>query len=436
MAQFAVVAIDRHRLQPELPRQHVQRLDVLDRRVLGHVDRLADPSADERLHRRHHPDVALVVDRVVAHRAGEHRQVCRRQVRGPDDRHVLVDVGDDVVDLLRLIAETTQGPRHGLVDDRHRPPTDQLLRLDQRQVGFDPRRVTVHRQADRSGRRDDRGLAVAHAVGGGVTYDRVPGRASRIDQIGRNHAVAVEVAGGLAVHLEHAEHGVGLVGEAVERTDAGGGPSARGVGRARHQRGDCCRPRPALLGVVGQAERHEQRAEVGITQSELSQRPRGVTDLLGRIVRVTDEDLLGREQHVDRVRERPDIEPTIVLQVLQQVDRREIARAVVDVEVLRAVPHDDAVHHVRVVPRLGQVVREFDALVDAIDQTDRCVHVVDLVIGDRLTQHCRLPGQREPDLRCVAMHAPPRDAQVERGLVRGDDRRPVLALVRERLRSC
>ena len=83
--------------------------------------------------------------------------------------------------------------------------------------------------------------------------------------------------------------------------------------------------RPSL-GVVREAERHQQRTEVGVAEPELSQRPRGVTDLLGRIVGVTDEDLLRREQHVDGVRERPHIEPAVVLQVLQQIDRREIAR--------------------------------------------------------------------------------------------------------------
>ena len=35
------------------------------------------PPLKERLHRRHHPHVALVVDRVVAHRAGEHRRGAR-----------------------------------------------------------------------------------------------------------------------------------------------------------------------------------------------------------------------------------------------------------------------------------------------------------------------------------------------------------------------
>ena len=55
---------------------------------------------DERLHRRHHRDVAHVVDRVVAHRAREHRQVLGLEHRRTDDRLVLVDVGDDRVDLV------------------------------------------------------------------------------------------------------------------------------------------------------------------------------------------------------------------------------------------------------------------------------------------------------------------------------------------------
>ena len=40
-------------------------------------------------------------DRVVAHRARERRHVLRCQVGCAEHRHVLVDVGDDLVDLLR-----------------------------------------------------------------------------------------------------------------------------------------------------------------------------------------------------------------------------------------------------------------------------------------------------------------------------------------------
>ena len=42
LADLAVVAVDRDRLQPELPRQLVERGDVVDGDLLGHVHGLGD----------------------------------------------------------------------------------------------------------------------------------------------------------------------------------------------------------------------------------------------------------------------------------------------------------------------------------------------------------------------------------------------------------
>ena len=125
---------------------------------------LADGAADEGLDRPHHPDVSGVVDRVVAHRAGEHGQVLGDQVRRTDDRLVLVDVGDDVVDLLGHVAEPGQRPRDRLVDDRHRPATDELLGLHQTEIGLDAGGVAVEHERDGAGRGQHTGLGVAHAV--------------------------------------------------------------------------------------------------------------------------------------------------------------------------------------------------------------------------------------------------------------------------------
>ena len=75
LGDLAVVAVDRDRLEAELPGLEMELLDVVDRDLFGHVDGLGDGTGDERLHGAHHLDVAHVVDRVVAHRAGEHRHV-------------------------------------------------------------------------------------------------------------------------------------------------------------------------------------------------------------------------------------------------------------------------------------------------------------------------------------------------------------------------
>ena len=105
LGALAAVAVDRDRLEAELPALEVDRLDLLGRGRLGHVHGLADRAREERLDRGHHPDVAHVVDGPLAvdrlERAVEDRQVLRLEARRAFDRLVLVDVGDDLLDLVR-----------------------------------------------------------------------------------------------------------------------------------------------------------------------------------------------------------------------------------------------------------------------------------------------------------------------------------------------
>ena len=126
-----------------------------------------------------------VVDGVVTHGAGKDRQVLRPHVGRPDDRLVLVDVGDDLVDLLGPVAQLAQSPRDGLVDDRHGAAAHQLLGLHQPEVGLDAGGVAVHQQADGAGRRQHRGLGVAHAVLLGQLDGGVPRLLGRRQQLGR-----------------------------------------------------------------------------------------------------------------------------------------------------------------------------------------------------------------------------------------------------------
>src|SRR5487761_2565027 len=71
-------------------------------------------------------EMAQVVDRVVAHRAGEDRQVLGLEGRRADDRLVHVDVVDDGRHLVLGVAEDLEGARHGLVDDGHVAATAEL----------------------------------------------------------------------------------------------------------------------------------------------------------------------------------------------------------------------------------------------------------------------------------------------------------------------
>src|SRR6185369_10376074 len=106
----------------------------------GYVDRLRDGAGDERLHRAHHPDVAERMDRARAARrlegAIEDREIVRPERRGVLDGLLLVDVLDDLLDLLRVVAESLQGARDRVVDDLQEPAADELLVLDERDVGL------------------------------------------------------------------------------------------------------------------------------------------------------------------------------------------------------------------------------------------------------------------------------------------------------------
>src|SRR3546814_19560567 len=61
--------------------------------------------------------VARVVDGVVTHGAGEHGQVLRVEIGAADERLVLVDVGDDGVDLGGRVAELGERQRERSVDE-------------------------------------------------------------------------------------------------------------------------------------------------------------------------------------------------------------------------------------------------------------------------------------------------------------------------------
>ena len=71
LADLAVVAVDRGRLEAELPRLQVDVLDLLDRGVLRQVDRLGDRAGQERLGGRHHPHVAHRLEGPRTHRASK-----------------------------------------------------------------------------------------------------------------------------------------------------------------------------------------------------------------------------------------------------------------------------------------------------------------------------------------------------------------------------
>ena len=100
----------------------------------GTLTVLLDGAGDEGLHRRHHPQVAVVADRALAvlrrQRAVEDRQVLVLELGCALDGAVLVHVGHDGRHRGCCVAQALQGHRHCLVHDPHRAAAHQVLLLD------------------------------------------------------------------------------------------------------------------------------------------------------------------------------------------------------------------------------------------------------------------------------------------------------------------
>ncbi len=275
----------------------------------------------------------------------------------PDDRVVLADVRLDLLDLLVAVAERLQRERHRAVDDRHLPAADELLELHEREVRLDAGRVAVHEERDRPRRREHGGLRVAVAVAVAELDGVVPRAARRVQQLLVDDRRVRDRVRGVAVHPHDA-----VVRVAVELVVLVG-PDRRGdlrrlrVRAAGHQRGDRRRGAAARIGVVRHAVGHEERAEVRVAQAELAERAGVDADLLGRVARRPDDDLLREQDDVRRVLERRHVERAVRAAELHEVQRGEVAGRVVDVHVLRArVRRVDAPRVRRRVPRVDRRV--------------------------------------------------------------------------------
>ena len=236
---------------------------------------------------------------------------------------------------LGVVPELVECSRHGLVDELHRAPADELLRLHERELGLDAGRVAVHHEADRAGGCQHRGLRVPEAVHL-AERDRLVPRLLRRREHGLGHELRIDLVGRRTVLADHPDHGVSVGRVSLERAHHLGDAGARAVGLSGHDGRDRPRPRPAPVGVVGQPSRHEQRAEVRVAEAQLPEGPRVLGDLLGRVIGLADHDLLRCEHDLDRVLEARDVERAVVVQELHQVERGQVARAVVEVHVLRA----------------------------------------------------------------------------------------------------
>ena len=155
-----------------------------------------------------------------------------------------------------------------------------------------------------------------------------------------------------------AKHVLAIRRVALERSVLSGKQRALRIRTTRQDRTQHAADRATFLTVVGNARLHEHRAEVGISKTRRAIAPREIRDFLRRKC---------CHQHADFKHDRPEFNRVLVafdikasrLRVveLDQVDRREIARGVVEEHVLRAgIARVDASAFWAGVPRVDRAV--------------------------------------------------------------------------------
>ena len=92
------------------------------------------------------------------------------------------------------------------------------------------------------------------------------------------------------------------------------------VRHAGHQRRDGRSQGATAIGVVGVTERHQQRAEIGVSDAQLTELPRGVRDRLGREVREADGNVHRRDHELDRACEQLRVKRIIGCQEFEQIE--------------------------------------------------------------------------------------------------------------------
>ena len=184
--------------------------------------------------------------------------------------------------------------------------------------------------------REHRGLGVAEAVGLAELDDLRPLLGGQlVDLVVLDGQGADGVVGGLVL-AHHPLVGLGVAGVAGVGADDRGELGGTAVGRAGHQRGDGAGHRAAAVAVVAEAHRHQQGAEVGVADAELAVVAGGVADRLGREVGEADRDVHRGDDQLDRLGEPLGVEGVVVPEELEQVERGEVARGVVERHVFRA----------------------------------------------------------------------------------------------------
>ena len=257
------------------------------------------------------------------------------EVRRALDGASLVDVRDDLAGLLGGVVELHQRLGHGVVDDLDDAAADQLLVLDECEVGLNAGGVAIHHEADcaSGSEHGDLGILVAELFA--VSEGGVPGFLGGQEELGLN-ALGLDAANGITMHADHFQHGLLVHLVAWERTFAFRDARRLCVGFAAHQRGDGAGNVAAFVGVVGEGHGHQQGAEIGIAKAQRTESVGVFGDTRRGIAGVVYENLLRGDGDIDGVLEGFHIEFAVGAEILHKVQRGQVARGVVQEHVLGA----------------------------------------------------------------------------------------------------
>src|SRR5262249_10536454 len=156
---------------------------------------------------------------------------------------------DDLVDLLRRVAEPGQGRWDGGVNDLEVTAAGQLFELDEREVRLDTGGIAIHYQADSPRGGDYRDLSIAVAVLFAQLEHAVAFTLRRFEKVGRagpfidTHRgyrqrfvlLFGSVVGSPSMVANHPEHGVAIGLVTRKWPDLGGDLGRGGVGRCMQE---------------------------------------------------------------------------------------------------------------------------------------------------------------------------------------------------------
>ena len=133
------------------------------------------------------------------------------------------------------------------------------------------------------------------------------------------------------MHRQHAQHRRAVFFKAAVRAETARHLRGGEIRLPCHQRSDGCGEGTACIGVVGDAFSHQQCAEVGISQAELTESSCCLAYRFGGIVGTAHQYLLCADEHLHCRTETGHIETLLVIVEREQVEAGQVACRVVKV---------------------------------------------------------------------------------------------------------